>query len=380
MLMLVLAQFSAAQQAQPGTRPSVGTVTAISGSTITMQTDTGATLTIHLQEGARVLKMAPGQTSLKDATPIQLQDLQVGDRMMARGAAGDNGSLNANMIVVMTKGDVAKHQQQDLQDWQRRGTGGIVSGVDPASGAITVKTTPKDAVVIHTSANTHFLRYAPNSVKFDDAVKSSLSEIHPGDQLRAKGAKSADGKELSADDVIAGAFRNIAGTLTAIDAAGNTITVQDLLSKKSVTVKLTPESNVRKLPPQIAQRVAMMVKVASGEIQAPAGAGEGAQRPAGPGGAAGPGAGTRPPGGAPDFQQMLSRIPAATLADMQKGDAVMIVATPGSGGSGINAITLLAGVEPILTASPSGTGAASLLSNWSISAGGEGGGEGAGPQ
>src|SRR5262249_4123178 len=153
-----------------------------------------------------------------------------------------------------------KRQQQDLQDWQRRGTGGIVSSVDPAAGTITVKTTLKDAVVVHTSANTHFLRYAPNSIKFDDAVKSSLDQVHSGDQLPANGDKSPEGKEFTGEDVIAGTFKNIAGTLTSIDAAENTITVQDLLSKKPVTVKITPDSNVRKLPPMIAQRVAFMVK------------------------------------------------------------------------------------------------------------------------
>jgi hypothetical protein len=69
---------------------------------------------------------------------------------------------------------------------------------------------------------------------------------------------------------------------------------------------------------------------------------------------------------------MLSRLPAVTLADLQKGDAVMVVTMQGSATSGLNAITLLTGVEPILTASPSGEGAAMLLSPWNLgSSGGE---------
>ena len=71
---------------------------------------------------------------------------------------------------------------------------------------------------------------------------------------------------------------------------------------------------------------------------------------------------------------MISRLPAVTLADLHKDDAVMIVATPGTGGSDVTAIMLLSGVEPILTASPNG--AAALLSGWNLSApGGD-----AGPQ
>ena len=49
---------------------------------------------------------------------------------------------------------------------------------------------------------------------------------------------------------------------------------------------------------------------------------------------------------------MLSRLPNSTLADLQKGDAVMIVSTEGGDSNAVTAITLLAGVEAILTAAP----------------------------
>ena len=73
---------------------------------------------------------------------------------------------------------------------------------------------------------------------------------------------------------------------------------------------------------------------------------------------------------------MLSRMPAVALADLQKDTAVMIVATEGSAGSEPTAITLLTGVDPILTAAPDKSRAAMLLSPWNLGGGGEGGGEG----
>jgi hypothetical protein len=80
-------------------------------------------------------------------------------------------------------------------------------------------------------------------------------------------------------------------------------------------------------------------------------------------------------GGAPDFQQMLSRMPAVTLADLHKGDAVLVVTTQGTATGGGTAITLLSGVEPILQAAPSGS-QAMMLAPWSL--GGAPGGD-AGP-
>lgn len=69
---------------------------------------------------------------------------------------------------------------------------------------------------------------------------------------------------------------------------------------------------------------------------------------------------------------MISQFPTEQLADLQKNDAVMIVAiepTPGS--SEVSAVTVLTGVDPILTANPNG---GMDLSRWSL--GGEGGGGG----
>jgi hypothetical protein len=58
-------------------------------------------------------------------------------------------------------------------------------------------------------------------------------------------------------------------------------------------------------------------------------------------------------------------MPAVKLAELQKGDAVMIVATGGAQENDVTAITLLGGVEPILQASPAG-GASNLLAQWSL--------------
>jgi hypothetical protein len=358
---------------------NVGAVKSISGKTLILKTDAGPEVTITLLDGTRIMRLAPGQTDLKNATPMTLPELQVGDRMLVRGRPGENDTIVAMSIVVMKQADVAQKQQQDREDWQKRGTGGIVSAVDPATGSITVAVTPTLSVVIKTSKDTGFLRYAPNSVKFSEAQKGTIDQIKTGDQLRARGTRSADGKELAAEEVISGSFRNIAGTISSIDAANNTITVKDVLAKKSVVIKFNSDSQLRKLAPPMAQRLAFFLKGGAQAVQGgPPTAG---QTPASGGApaAGGPGPGGNAqgrPGGAPDFQQMLSRIPSVTLAELQKEDAVMVVATQGNTGGEVTAITLLGGVEPILTASPNGMSAAALFSGWNLGApGGD-----AGPQ
>jgi hypothetical protein len=367
------------QATTTGVARKLGTVKSISGNTIVLKADSGPDFSAVVQDSTRILRIPPGQADLKNATPVQLQEVQVGDRMLVQGKAGAiPDSIAALRIVVMSKSDVAQKQQQDLQDWQKRGVGGIVSAIDAAQGNITVAGTPSTSYAVKTSKSTSFLRYAPNSVKFADAQKGTFEQIKVGDQLRARGTRSTDGKEVAAEEVISGTFRNIAGTVTATDAAGNAVTVKDILAKKTVVVRLSPESQLRKLPAQLAQRIAFVLKAppgTPGASGAPASGAPGGQGTPGPGANAGPGGG-QGRGGSPDFQQMINRLPAVTVADLQKDDAVMIVSTMGTG-TEVTAITLLSGVEPILTASPNGAGAAALLSGWNLSA--PGGGD-AGPQ
>jgi ribosomal protein L24 len=367
------AQTAQAQQGNPSTARNVGTVKSINGQTLVLKSDSGPEVNVSLSDGTRIVRLAPGQADLKSATPMTASEIQVGDRVLVRGKPGDNDALVATSIVVMKQTDVAQKQQHDREDWQKRGAGGIVSAIDPASGTITVSVTPTVSIAVKTSKDTGFLRYAPNSIKFADAQKGTLDQIKTGDQLRARGNRSADGKELTAEEVISGSFRNIAGTVTSVDAANNAITVKDILAKKSVTVKFNPDSQLRKLAPQMAQGLARFLKSsASAGRSGPSGANQPAGdsgSPAGAGPAAGApaGAGARP-GGGPDFQQMLSRIPSVKLEELQKEDAVMIVAMPGANPGEATAVTLLGGVEPILTASPDGMSAAALFSGWNLGA------------
>jgi hypothetical protein len=372
-----LAQDAQSASASPAAKP-VGTVKAISGNTITLATDAGSTVNVVIQDSTRLLRVAPGQKDLKDASPIQLQDVQVGDRILARGSASDDGkSVTASSVVLIKESDVTAKQERDREDWQKRGVGGLVSKVDVSGGSITLSApalTDAKPVTIHVSKSTIIRRYSPDSVKFDDAKPGTLEQISGGDQLRARGVRSADGSELAAEEVVSGTFRNIAGTVVSTDAANNSVTVMDLLTKKPVTLRITADSQLRKLPAMVAQRIALRLR-GQAPNSAPGASAPGGGASAKAGQAASPvpggGGGGSRPGGSPDFQQMLKRMPAVTVADLQKGDAVMIVTTQGSATTQPTAITLLSGVEPILSASPNGNQAAMLLSPWNLGGGGE---------
>ena len=364
---------------------AVGAIKAITDHGIVLSSDAGDEVQVSFQDATRILRVAPGEKDLKNATPLQKQDLQVGDRILVRGKAGaDTHSIVAGAVVVMKQSDVAAKQQKDRDDWQKRGLGGLVTAVDPATGNITISTTSftgTKTVAVHTTKSTVLRRYAPNSVKFDDAKVAPIDQIKVGDQLRARGRKNEDGTTLDAEEVVSGSFRNLAGAIVSVDTAANTLTLKDSISKQTVVVRVTSDAQLRKLPAEFAQRIATRLKGAAaagipGAAAATGGASEESKRQPdiaqsggggmGPGGS-GPGRGSRN-GGSADIQQILSRIPPSNLADLQKGDVVMVVSTNGDSSGTVNAITLLAGVEPILTAAPNAT-QAMMLSPWSLGSG-----------
>lgn len=348
----------AAQSPAGATVRAIGTVQSVKGSAITLKTDTGAQVDATIQDSTRLLRIQPGQKSLKDAMPLKLQDLQIGDRVLVVGVKPEGSAeVLASSIIAIKRSDLALRQQQEQEEWEKHGAGGIVRTVDPETGAITLAPNAAGKVItVETTEGTIFRRYAPGSVRFQDAKASTIAEIKPGDQLRARGALSADGTQLAAVEIVSGAFENIAGTVVSVDANSNRLTVLDVMTKQPVTVMVTPSSELRQLPESEARAIAMRVHGAHGPSARPGGA---------------------PPSAGPNLDQLLKQLPPMPLADLHKGDMVMIVSTEGAAPGSSTAIKLVSGVAPILTASRGGDQGKTLESLWS-GFGSTGGGEDSG--
>ncbi len=375
------AAHAAAQTAAAPAARAIGTVESIAANALTLKSDDGKSTSVSIADGARILQIAPGSTSLKSAEVISLTDIAVGDRILVTGlAAAAPAPFQASRIILMKSIDIAKKHAAEAEEWEKHGTGGLVnaieaSAIDPATGTITITARGKK-VAVQTTASTIFRRYAGDSVKYEDAKPSVLAQIQPGDQMRVRGQRSDDGMTIQAAEIVSGSFLNLAGTIATLDAATGTLTLKDLATKKTYTVAVTANSNLRYLPPEDARKFAAHQRGAAA-AQA-GGQAHPASEAAAPHPAASPAAtpSSNPSPGAPamSLSQMLPQLPTATLADLRPGDALMIVASqPSPGSNSLTAVTVLAGVEPILTATPTGQSGPSL-SPWNVSGAPDGGG------
>jgi hypothetical protein len=150
-------------------------------------------------------------------------------------------------------------------------------------------------------------------VKFGDAQASELAAIQVGDQVRALGDRSEDGRRYVAEQVVSGAFRTVLGAVESIDAGRGEVRLV-ASPKETLTVTVAGVSNLRRLPKDVAA-----------QMMAP--------------GAKGP---------APNLGDLLERMPALKLEDLKPGDRLAVSSTRGSDPSRVTAIAVVAGIEPLL--------------------------------
>jgi hypothetical protein len=361
-LTALIVSAASAQTAAPA--PLTGTVTTVNASAnlVTLKTSSGDSIDLTITPRSFILHLPPGERDMKKAEKLTIGDLTVGERLVASyQMSADQKTKEARTLLVQTQADLAEMGKKDDEDWRKRGTTGNLTALDAGAKTFTIKSGSKE-IAVKPAEKIEYLQYSPDSSKSSDAKASSFAELKAGDEVHVLGNKNAEGTEIEAEKVVFGYFPQIAATIKSVNAAGNEIVVTDLATKKPVTIRVVPDSIMKKLPDVAAQALARRYGAARGG--GGDGAGRGAGRGAGPGG--GPGGGR---GGDPS--QMLEHAPAITLADLKPGDAIMVKTTAGKGSGAGTAVMLIAGVEPILTAAPNAT--RDIMSGWNL---GGGGGEG----
>jgi hypothetical protein len=369
-LTLALSAAAFAQTGDPGITANgvIGEVAAVDANSkqLFVKTEAGSVVIVTVADNARIMRNPPGEKGVDKATPMTLAEMTAGDRVFARGTISDDRkTVMGRILIVNTKADIEKKREAERAEWQARGVVGTVSAVNPATKEITINTRtpegPKPVVIAAGGEAVKLRRYAPDSIKFADAKPSTFEEVKAGDQLRAKGERSADGARLTAEEVVTGAFRTTLGTVKAVDVAKNEITIEQASDKKPLTVVVRPDSVLKQVPAEMAMMMgggAGAPGGAPGGGQAPAGGGQRVVIQGGPGGAAPAAGGQAAPGGAPgqggpvrrmmDPQQMLERLPATTLAELKPGQMIVISSTVGTDPTRVTAIQLVSNVEPLV--------------------------------
>ncbi|HEY0380313.1 MAG TPA: hypothetical protein VGC87_25600 [Pyrinomonadaceae bacterium] len=366
------AQNSPADAIRPGQEQLIGEITSLDAGSgqVTVKTTAGQSVTFQVGDETSFLRIAPGERSLDKAERITRADVSVGDRVLVRGGAGREAvsgqPFTARQLIVVSRQALDSRREREREDWRRRSINGRITALNAAAKEVTVSVRSREGaqdVVVQVSDNVKLLRYAPDSVRREDARPSAFGDLKVGDQLRALGERSADGARFTPEEIIAGAFSRARGTIVETNAGRGEVTIKDEQTGKSLVVVVGQNTSVRRIPAEFVEEMARRREERQQRRAAEGNAGDGQQQQGerrrrenreggapgegerggrqwrgggGPGGPGGPGGG--------GFQRMFESLPAVAVSDLKKGDVVMVTGTPTSAdASRVTAITLVTG-------------------------------------
>jgi hypothetical protein len=349
---LLLFVSSAFAQTQPPKASLIqGEVTAIreADNVIGMKTETGD-LTVIISSKTVYKKLLPENPSPVAAVASSLSEIGIGDKIVISAFLSDDKTkATARTVYLMTKADISKKDQSNIEKWKTKSiTGKVVLVNEPAKEiTVAVKTPTGDKnVVLSTFTNTIYKRFSEDSLDFKDAKIESFSDVKTGDQIRAIGEKNADGSVLKAEEIVTGGFKQIIGKITAINPQTNEITVQEFAEKqgKTTVVALKNTSLLRKFPEEYVQPTLMKMMGTASNNGATTVRPPNNSTPKPP--QTTPSPTPTPNNGSVQIDEnMFEKFQPVTLSELKIGDTIATLCPNKAGLSKFTAIRLLSGME-----------------------------------
>jgi hypothetical protein len=149
-----------------------GTVTAISGSTITIKTEDGDSYQILTSANSHIVKRVDRQPE-----PVKIADIHVGDAVMAGGEVDAKAKTVGAVFVMVLTPEQAAQARKMREDFGKTWTAGEVTAIKDLD--IIIKRRDGVTQTVSVDENTSFK-------KREDSI--TLADIQVGDMLRATGA------------------------------------------------------------------------------------------------------------------------------------------------------------------------------------------------
>jgi hypothetical protein len=372
---------------------ALGEVTSIDLTTkrISVRTETSQQITVNVDDKTLIRRVPPGETNVEKAAVVNFADIAVGDRVLARGKL-DGETLQTRILLIVSSSELARSAEQSRAEWQRRGISGTIVTLDPVTKEIMLRSrtsiTASPIRIAASGGDVRFKRYAPNSTHYKDAIPGTFEQLKVGDYLRALGDRSQDGTSFKPEEILAGSFRMAGGIITEVNQSTREVKIKDIQTRQTLTIIISEDSKLRHLPAELLARMEQSM-----ETTATAQAGEAQEvrvmTPNGPGmrrimaippaeqnqpsrpgqqpssnraavpGAGGPGitmrripqAATPTEGPQPeneDYQESVEKLPPINIADLKRGDGVIVSSMGGGDPSRLKVILLVTGVAEFL--------------------------------
>jgi hypothetical protein len=231
-------------------------------------------------------------------TQIRAADLNSGDLVCVHGGEGDTPP----QLSVVLRTDLHRAQDNFLVEWQRNSVFGILSSIDVKGRTFVVNPLPRSAndgpIRVSLPGSVQLRAVPPGARRIQESTSFRLEDLRPGEAVYVRGARPGDGANMTASLVLHGGYRGILGTLAEVRVMSSVLRIREFGTGRLLDMKVA-SGEVYRTTENITHP--MRVETASGVVLAPVG-----------------------------------------LADLQTGDAILIVgkiADGASEGEGVVAVT-----------------------------------------
>lgn len=341
------------------------------GGKIVVLTEAKTSVSASFNDKTAFKRVLPGQTSLANAEQIKITDIKPGDRVLIPGGITE-GQTPVRQIIVMARQAINSKREEEAEKRRARTINGRIVAVNAEKKEITIQSRGRGAaetLTIAASGNVKMLRYAPDSLKTNDAVAGSFTDLRVGDQIRVIGDRSSDGTRVTAEEIISGSVTRAVGSITEINSARGEVVVKNIQTGQLMTIAIGKNTTLRRITPEVAETLKQRFERrrerqnehsssdnSSQQTQANRRRnreerrnqnGDGQQTNRNP-------------------RQLFDSLPAITISGLKKGDAVLITGT-GTGGnnSQLTAVSIVSGegeLQQILQQTQGGRNGASNMS------------------
>lgn len=288
-------------------------------SEITLNTGKGEEYLVKFTSKTTFKQIPPGVKNLDTAKTISSSEISVGDRLLAAGnVVAESKTVEAFQIIVISNRDLSKAAEEVSEQWKTNGIVGEIVSVDLTNKSSVAKIRENgnnNQVTLHFTETVNIKKYSNDSVNYQDAVPIKLEDVKKDDLFRALVEKKEDGSYIIKNALI-GTFRLLLGTITEINENSREIKINELVSGQAMTVVFNKNTYSRVLTKALAGEINDTLnnkKVSQGNMG-----------------------------------QQVKEMPEIDFSKLKVGDMVMLNTISEEKAPKIAALTLLAGVEPIL--------------------------------
>ncbi|MCU1233964.1 MAG: hypothetical protein JWP63_1931 [Candidatus Solibacter sp.] len=194
--------------------------------TITLKSDSGQYFEFHYNDSTT---FATADATFRPDDIGILEGLNIDDRLCVEAFQADRQDT-ASRVRVTLRGEIDDRDKRELVRWQAESLFGTVRAVDPINHRITVSVPNSSDVSVDAAGSVAFWTLPAAADDPADAVRGNWESLAAGDAIYVRGERVTSTHAMRASLVVSGGFRSFGGSVESMEPLTSLVRLRDFRS------------------------------------------------------------------------------------------------------------------------------------------------------